>query len=82
MPADCRAARRYRGRVDLMVTSPPYACEAGVIDKPGWRAGHLLCPRNTLNYSHDPANLGHARSQTWRSGIAEVLAGSRGNRET
>jgi hypothetical protein len=23
------------GRVDLVVTSPPYACEAGVIDKPG-----------------------------------------------
>jgi modification methylase len=63
------------GRVDLVVTSPPYLCDAGVIDKPGWRAGHPLCPRDTLNYSRDPANLGHARGQTWRSGIAEVLAG-------
>jgi modification methylase len=62
-------------RVDLVVTSPPYACDAGVIDKPGWRTGHPLCPRDTLNYSRDPANLGHARGEAWRSGIAEVLAG-------
>jgi modification methylase len=63
------------GRVDLVVTSPPYACDAGVIDKPAWRAGHPMCPRDTLNYSRDPANLGHARAQAWRSGMAEVLAG-------
>jgi modification methylase len=63
------------GRVDLVVTSPPYLCDAGVIDKPGWRAGQPMCPRDTLNYSRDPANLGHARGETWRLGIAEVLAG-------
>jgi DNA modification methylase len=63
------------GRVDLVVTSPPYACDAGVIDKPGWRAGHPLCPRDTLNYSRDPANLGHAHGDAWRSGITGVLAG-------
>lgn len=63
------------GRVDLLLTSPPYACEAGVIDKPGWRAGQPLCPKDSLNYSRDPANLGRARGQRWRAGIAEVLAG-------
>jgi modification methylase len=63
------------GRVDLLVTSPPYACEAGVIDKPGWRAGQPLCSKDTLNYSRDPANLGRARGEGWRAGIAEVLAG-------
>ena len=63
------------GRVDLLATSPPYACDTGVIDKPGWRAGQPLCPRDTLNYSRDPANLGRARGQSWRVGIAEVLAG-------
>jgi modification methylase len=63
------------GRVDLVVTSPPYACDAGVIDKPAWRAGHPMCPRDTLNYSRDPGNLGHTRGQAWRSAIAEVLAG-------
>jgi modification methylase len=63
------------GQVDLVVTSPPYACDAGVIDKPAWQAGHPMCPRDTLNYSRDPANLGHTRGATWRSGIAAVLAG-------
>ena len=63
------------GRVDLVVTSPPYACDAGVIDKPAWQAGQLLCPKDTLNYSRDPANLGRARGQSWRTGIAEILAG-------
>jgi modification methylase len=63
------------GRVDLLVTSPPYACDTGVIDKPGWRAGQPLCPKDTLNYSRDPANLGRARGESWRAGIAEVLAG-------
>jgi modification methylase len=62
------------GRVDLVVTSPPYACEAGMIDKPGWRAGQPLCPKDTLNYSRDPANLGRARGQDWRAGITKVLA--------
>ena len=63
------------GRVDLVVTSPPYACDAGVIDKPAWQAGQPLCPKDTLNYSRDPANLGRARGQSWRTGIAEILAG-------
>jgi modification methylase len=63
------------GQVDLVVTSPPYACEAGVIDKAGWRAGHPLCPRDSLNYSRDPANLGRARGPDWRAGISQVLAG-------
>jgi modification methylase len=63
------------GRVDLLVTSPPYACEAGMIDKPGWRAGGPLCPKDSLNYSRDPANLGRARGEAWQAGIAAVLAG-------
>jgi len=63
------------GRVDLVVTSPPYGCDAGVIDRPAWRAGGRLCRSDTLNYSRDPANLGHARGQAWQSAIGEVLAG-------
>jgi modification methylase len=63
------------GQVDLVVTSPPYACEAGVIDKPAWRAGQPLCPKDTLNYSRDPANLGRVRGAGWRHGIGQVLAG-------
>jgi tRNA G10 N-methylase Trm11 len=63
------------GRVDLVVTSPPYACDTGVIDKPTWQAGGSMCPRDTLNYSGDPANFGRARGVDWRAGIGQVLAG-------
>ncbi len=59
------------GAVDLIVTSPPYACEAGRIDKPAWLAGSSMCSRDGLNYSNDPANLGHARADTY---LAEVTA--------
>jgi DNA modification methylase len=63
------------GWVDLVVTSPPYACDAGVIDKPAWRAGGSMCPRDSLNYSADPANLGRARGPGWDQAMAEILAG-------
>jgi hypothetical protein len=57
--------------------SPPRPMRArpGVIDKPAWRAGQPLCPKDTLNYSRDPANLGRARGAGWRQGIEQVLAG-------
>ena len=57
------------------MTSPPYVCDAGVIDKPAWRAGGSLCPRDSLNYSRSPANLGRARGPSWQRAMAEVLAG-------
>jgi len=62
------------GTVDLIVTSPPYACDAGVIDKPAWLAGGRLCPADTLNYSTDRANLGHARGSAYEMAMAEVYA--------
>jgi modification methylase len=65
---------RLAGTVDLVVTSPPYACDAGVIDKPAWLAGGRLCPADTLNYSTDRANLGHARGPAYVAAMAEVYA--------
>ena len=62
------------GRVDLIVTSPPYACDAGVIDKPAWLAGGRLCPADTLNYSTDRANIGHARGPAYAEAMAEIFA--------
>ena len=62
------------GTVDLIVTSPPYGCDAGVIDKPAWLAGGRLCPADTLNYSADRANLGHARGTAYETAMAEVYA--------
>jgi modification methylase len=62
------------GTVDLIVTSPPYGCDAGVIDKPAWLAGGRLCPPETLNYSKDRANLGHARGSAYEVAMVEVYA--------
>ena len=60
------------GTVDLIVTSPPYGCDAGVIDKPAWLAGGRLCPPETLNYSKNRANLGHARGTAYELAMVEV----------
>jgi DNA modification methylase len=62
------------GTIDLIVTSPPYACDAGVIDKAAWVAGGRLCLSDTLNYSADRANLGHARGTAYEAAMAEIYA--------
>ncbi len=63
------------GTVDLVATSPPYACTPGMIDKPAWRQGGTLARRDTQNYSPDRANLGHARGQAYLAEMAGVYAG-------
>jgi len=63
------------GTVDLVATSPPYACTPGMIDKAAWRHGGRLCRRDTQNYSADRANLGHARGQAYLAEMAAVYAG-------
>jgi modification methylase len=63
------------GTVDLVATSPPYACDVGMIDKPAWLAGRTLCRRDTLNYSPERANLGHARGDRYLTELAGVYAG-------
>ncbi|MGH8995732.1 MAG: TRM11 family SAM-dependent methyltransferase [Acidimicrobiales bacterium] len=62
------------GSVDLVVTSPPYGCDAGVIDRKAWLAGRRMCDDDTLNYSRDKANLGHARGPAYERAMAEVYA--------
>jgi modification methylase len=63
------------GMVDLVATSPPYGGDVGMIDKPAWLAGRSLCRRDTLNYSTDHANLGHARGDRYLAELAGVYAG-------
>jgi DNA modification methylase len=63
------------GNVDLVATSPPYGGDVGMIDKPAWLAGRSLCRRDTLNYSTDHANLGHARGDRYLAELAGVYAG-------
>jgi modification methylase len=63
------------GTVDLVATSPPYACTPGMIDKPAWRRGGTLARRDTENYSPDYANLGHARGTAYLAEMATIYAG-------
>jgi modification methylase len=69
-------ARLGAGSADLIVTSPPYACEVQMIDKPAWLAGGSLGAKDTRNYSADRRNLGHARGAGYRDAMAEVYAAS------
>lgn len=62
------------GAVDLVATSPPYACDAGTIDKAAWLAGRDLCDATTLNYSSRRANLGNARGSTYLTEMGAVYA--------
>jgi hypothetical protein len=52
------------GTVDLVCTSPPYACDVGNMDKANWGAGGDLCPSDERNYSTDKSNLGPAALPT------------------
>jgi modification methylase len=62
------------GTVDLVVTSPPYGCDAGIFD-PGARArGDRSCVAESLNYSTNRANLGHARGRAYEDAMADVYA--------
>jgi modification methylase len=71
-----KVARLGAGSVDLILTSPPYACQIEMIDKPAWLAGGSLGAKDTRNYSADERNLGHARGTHYREAMAEVYAAS------
>ena len=65
------------GKVDLVVTSPPYGCDAGTFDPTARARGQRSCVAETLNYSRDRANLGHARGPAYDEAMAEVYAACR-----
>ena len=62
------------GRVDLVCTSPPYACDVGNLDVANWGAGRDLCSAGERNYSADKANLGHARGAAYEQAMADIYA--------
>jgi modification methylase len=67
------AVRRLpSGSVDLILTSPPYACEVGEISKKRWGQGRNLCPPETRNYGPNRANLGYARGDDYRAAMAQI----------
>ena len=78
VPGDARRLpvllQSVAGRIDLVVVSPPYACDAGTIGKPAWLSGRTLCDARTLNYSRNKSNVGHARGESHLASMAEIYS--------
>lgn len=61
-----------RGTIDAVVTSPPYACSVAMIDREAWDTGGDLCAKDTLNYSSDRRNVGHARGASYAAEMTAI----------
>ncbi len=61
------------GSVDLVLTSPPYACEvADLRTENKVKGGGPLRRADTSNYSPDRRNLGHARGASYLAAMADI----------
>jgi DNA modification methylase len=61
------------GQVDLILTSPPYACQIADVSTENLVSGTGPIRReDTNNYSADRSNLGHARGNTYLAAMSEV----------
>jgi modification methylase len=61
------------GGVDLVLTSPPYACQVADLATENLKSGDgPLRREETTNYSPDRRNLGHARGDTYLAAMASV----------
>jgi modification methylase len=59
--------------VDLILTSPPYACEVADVSTENLVSGTgAICRVDTANYSSDRNNLGHARGHAYLAAMSEV----------
>jgi modification methylase len=68
-------ARIASGAVDLILTSPPYACEIADVSTENLHSGHgPLRREDTSNYSADRRNLGHARGGAYLEAMADIYA--------
>jgi DNA modification methylase len=70
-----KLARIASGAVDLILTSPPYACEIADVSTENLASGRgPLRREDTSNYSTDRRNLGHARSGAYLEAMADIYA--------
>lgn len=73
---NARAGALPYGRIDLVLTSPPYACEVGELDKNAWGSGSNFCRQHDRNYSSDRENVGHARGRRYLDAMAAIYQAS------
>jgi DNA modification methylase len=57
---------------DLVLTSPPYGCEVGDVDRSAWHTGRHICPDDSRNYSRDKENVGHARGGSYAAAMLDI----------
>lgn len=70
-----KVARIASGAVDLILTSPPYACEIADVSTENLISGQGPLRRvDTSNYSADRRNLGHARGGAYLEAMTEIYA--------
>ncbi|MGH9127431.1 MAG: TRM11 family SAM-dependent methyltransferase [Acidimicrobiales bacterium] len=62
------------GRVDLVCTSPPYACDVGNPNVARYEQEGRIGRGLALNYSEGRANLGHARGVAYEEAVAAIYA--------
>jgi modification methylase len=68
-----RLLTAQHGQIDLIVTSPPYACQVADVSTENLVSGNGPLRRaDTTNYSADRSNLGHARGVTYLAAMGEV----------
>ena len=66
-------ARAPRGQADLILTSPPYACQIADVSAENLASGKGPIARDdTRNYSPDKRNLGHARGTAYLNAVGEI----------
>jgi DNA modification methylase len=65
-----QARRIGVGAADMILMSPPYACE--VADVNPVKGPEPLCREDTINYSPDRCNIGHARGSTYLAAMADI----------
>jgi modification methylase len=65
--------RRPRGQADLILASPPYACQIAdvITENIASRTGRI-CREDTSNYSPDKRNLGYARGSAYLAAMADI----------
>jgi len=55
-----------------VLTSPPYGCEVGDIDKSAWHTGRHICPDDSRNYRRNKDNIGHARRRSYAAAMLPI----------
>ena len=66
--------RLAHGRVDLILTSPPYGCGITEPEPPATIGDGPVSRKDTSNYGPDRRSLGHARGHSYLTAMADIYS--------